>query len=63
MATDKHNDIRSFLEQAAAGNVPPGKRMVFNPATGKFEVRAAGERPGDHVPQIDAEDMKAFVHG
>ncbi|MEU4513331.1 hypothetical protein AB0G05_27855 [Nonomuraea wenchangensis] len=49
------------MEQAAKGTMPRGKQMVFNPQTGKWEVRSSGERAGDMVPQIDAEDMKAFV--
>ncbi|MBT2232986.1 hypothetical protein [Nonomuraea sp. NEAU-A123] len=64
MATDKHNDIRAFMEQmkASGGNPPSGKRMVLNPQTGKFEVRSVGDRPGDQIPHVSAEDMKAFTH-
>ncbi|MGW0810459.1 hypothetical protein [Nonomuraea sp. NPDC002799] len=61
MASDRHNDIRAFMEQAAKGEMPRGKRMVFNPQSGKWEVRSSGERAGDVVPEIDAEDMKAFA--
>jgi len=43
--------------------MPSGKYLVFNPKTGKFEVRRSGDvRPGDIVPTVDAEDMKAFAH-
>jgi hypothetical protein len=42
--------------------MPPGKQMVFNPRTGKFEVLSGTERPGDTVPQVSAQDMRAFVH-
>jgi hypothetical protein len=61
MASDKHSDIRAFLEQAASGHMPAGKKMVMNSVTGKWEVRSGGERPGDRVAQVDAEDMKAFA--
>jgi len=60
MATDSHDEIKNFLSQAASGNMPPGKQMVFNPRTGKFEVLSGHERPGDTVPQVDAQDMRAF---
>lgn len=63
MASDKHNDLRAFMEQARKeGHMPAGKRMVLNPQTGKFEVRSVGDRPGDDVANIDVEDMKAFTH-
>lgn len=60
MSSDSHDDIRDFLEQAAAGDIPSGRRLVFNPATGKFEVRSSTEQPADVVPQVSAEDMRAF---
>ncbi|MFJ1456121.1 hypothetical protein [Nocardia sp. N2S4-5] len=61
MSSDKHHDLRAFMEQARAQGAPPaGKRMVLNPVTGKFEVRSVGEPVGDQVAQVDAEDMKAF---
>lgn len=64
MSSDKHDDLRAFMEQARAQGAPPaGKRMVLNPRTGKFEVQSAGDRVGDNVPEVDAEDMKAFSRG
>ncbi|WP_338760928.1 hypothetical protein V7968_32675 [Nocardia vulneris] len=64
MSSDKHNDLRAFMEQTRAqGRPPAGKRMVLNPVTGKFEVQSVGDRPGDNIPQVDAEDMKAFSRG
>lgn len=61
MATDKHNDLRAFMEQTKAQGAPPaGKRMVLNPVTGKFEVQSVGDRSRDNIPQVDVEDMKAF---
>jgi hypothetical protein len=60
MASDNHNDIKQFLEQSASGRMPTGKRMVFNTRTGKFEVRTSNERPGDDVPNVEAQDMRAF---
>jgi hypothetical protein len=63
MASDKHADLRAFMEQARnQGRMPTGKRMVLNPQTGKFEVQSVGERPGDNVAQIDAEDIIAFAN-
>lgn len=61
MASDKHQDIRAFLEKAATGRMPAGQKMVLNTRTGKWEVRSGAERPGDNVPQVDTEDMKAFA--
>ncbi|MCG5218231.1 hypothetical protein [Streptosporangium sp. KLBMP 9127] len=61
MASDRHEDIRDFLQQAAKGSMPTGKRMVFNVTTGKWEVRSNSERPGDTLQQIDPEDMRAFA--
>ncbi len=64
MASDSHDEIKRFLSQAAAsGNMPSGKRMIFNRVTGKFEVVSGQERPGDTVPQMTPQDMRAFGHG
>ncbi|WP_157407789.1 hypothetical protein [Actinomadura atramentaria] len=61
MASDRHADIRDFLEETNRTGAPPaGKRMVLNPRTGKFEVQSAGERSADQIPEMDVEDMKAF---
>jgi hypothetical protein len=40
-----HEAIRAFLQQVAHGGPPPGKRMVFNSGTGKFEVQEVGDAP------------------
>jgi hypothetical protein len=61
MATDKHSDIRAWLQQAATGPMPSNRSMRLNPKSGKWELCSAGERPGDQVAQVDAEDMKAFA--
>jgi len=63
MASDSHDEIKRFLSQAASGDMPPGKQMVFNPATGKFEVLSGQERPGDTIPQMTSQDMRAFGRG
>ncbi|REE96925.1 hypothetical protein [Thermomonospora umbrina] len=64
MASDKHSDLRAFMEQMRqSGSPPPGKRMVLNPQTGKFEIQSTDEQLGDQVPQIDVEDMRAFARG
>jgi hypothetical protein len=60
MVSDKHEEIRQFMAQAAGGNMPAGKKLIFNSRTGKFEVRSSSERPGDDIPQVDASDMTAF---
>ena len=60
MASDSHEDIKRFLSQAASGTMPAGKRLVFDAATGKFVVVSEHERPGDTVPQMSAQDMRAF---
>jgi hypothetical protein len=59
--SDRHDDIKQFLSESASGTMPSGKHMVFNTQTGKFEVRSRNERPGDIVPTMDAQDMKAFT--
>lgn len=36
--SDSHESTCEFLHQAAGGNLPGEKKMIFNPETGKFEV-------------------------
>jgi hypothetical protein len=63
MASSNHDDIKNFMRQAAVGDsMPVGKKMVYNKVTRKWEVISGNERPGDSVPQVSVEDMRAFTH-
>jgi hypothetical protein len=61
MSTSDHSAIRDFLRRESKGIGNPGKKMVLNPRTGKFEVASATERHDADVAEITAEDMRSFT--
>jgi hypothetical protein len=61
MARSDHQAIRDYMKRESQGLGNPGKKMVLNPQTGKFEVASAFERHGEDVAEITAEDMRSFV--
>jgi len=60
MSTNDHDAIRDYLARESKGLGNPGKKMVLNPKTGKFEVASAWEDAGPDAAEITAEDMKSF---
>ncbi|MFI5911128.1 hypothetical protein [Dactylosporangium sp. NPDC051541] len=61
MSTNDHDEIRSYLERESKGVGNPGKKMVLNPKTGKFEVASSWENTGPDAAEITAEDMRSFA--
>jgi hypothetical protein len=59
MATSDHQAIRNYLMRESQGQGNPGKKMVLNPQTGKFEV-ASGIDSRPDVANITAEDLRSF---
>lgn len=61
MSRSDHAAIRDFLRRESSGAGNPGKKMVLNPTTGKFEVASTYESHGADAAEITAEDMQSFV--
>lgn len=61
MSTHDHAAIKEYLRRQSEGVGNPGKKMVLNPRTGKFEVVSANEARTGDTAEITAEDMKSFA--
>jgi hypothetical protein len=61
MSTNDHDAIRDYMERESKGVGTPGKKMVLNPRTGKFEVVSAYEAHTGDTAEITAEDMRSFT--
>jgi len=61
MSTSDHAAIRDYLQRESKGLGNPGKKMVLNPRTGKFEVASSYETHHGDVAEITAEDMRSFA--
>jgi molybdopterin/thiamine biosynthesis adenylyltransferase len=60
MSASDHSAIRDYLMRESKGVGNPGKKMILNPKTGKFEVVSSFENSGSESAEITAEDMKSF---
>jgi hypothetical protein len=61
MASDSYEEkIRRYLLEQDAGKTT-GKKMALDPKSGKFVVIEGESDPAGGVPEITAEDMRAFA--
>nr|WP_042177799.1 hypothetical protein [Kibdelosporangium sp. MJ126-NF4]CEL12774.1 hypothetical protein [Kibdelosporangium sp. MJ126-NF4]CTQ98460.1 hypothetical protein [Kibdelosporangium sp. MJ126-NF4] len=61
MSDADHGAIRDYLKRESDGMGNPGKKMVLNPRTGKFEVVSVNAAQTGDTAEITAEDMRSFA--
>ncbi|GAB2862676.1 hypothetical protein [Lentzea nigeriaca] len=60
MSTSDHKAIRDYLARESSGTGNPGKKLVMNPKTGKFEVASAHEANTGDTAEFTPEDLRSF---
>jgi len=60
MGDSNHETIRNFMKRESTGQGTPGRRMILNPRTGKFEIISDSEPRDPDAADVTAEDMKSF---
>ncbi|NUQ87167.1 MAG: hypothetical protein HOQ43_01690 [Glycomyces artemisiae] len=60
MVNRKHDAISEYMQRESSGQGNPGKRMVLNPRTGKFEVVTESQALDPDLAPVTAEDMRSF---
>jgi hypothetical protein len=58
--TERHSEIKDFLERAARGESTSGRELRFDTRTGKFVVVAENDIYADGLPEITPEDLRSF---